>query len=253
MMPPRATLIDAHAVLHLGELLVADEAERLGVLRQVHGDEVGFAVDLVGVVGALEAELVELLCRHERVVGEHVHAETAGVLGDEEADAPQAEDAERLAAQLHAALAPLALLPAAVLEVGVRLRDVAGGGHDEGHRVLGGGEHVALRRVHDDDAALGRLGDVDVVDADAGAAHHLEVRAGPDDVRRHLRGGADDEAVVLGDAGQELVGIPVRPHVDLEALLLEERDALGGELLLDQDLLLVGHLRHPLRAARCSA
>ena len=125
------------------------------------------------------------------------------------------------------------------------LRDVARGGHDEGHRVLGGREHVALRRVHDDDAALGRRGDVDVVDADPGAAHHLELRAGRDDVRRHLRGGADDEAVVVGDAGQELAGIPVGPHVHLEALLLEERNALGGELLLDQDSLRVGHVLSP--------
>ena len=31
-------------------------------------------------------------------------------------------------------------------------------------------------------------------------------------------------------------GVPVEADVDLEALVLEELDALGGELLLDQDL-----------------
>ena len=36
-------------------------------------------------------------------------------------------------------------------------------------------EHVAGRRVDDDDAALGGRLDVDVVDADAGAADDLEV------------------------------------------------------------------------------
>ena len=40
-------------------------------------------------------------------------------------------------------------------------------------RVLGGGDGVAERRVHDDDALGGRRLDVDVVDADAGAADHL--------------------------------------------------------------------------------
>ena len=42
--------------------------------------------------------------------------------------------------------------------------------------VLGGGDRIAERRVHHDDAARGGGGNVDIVDADAGAADHLQVR-----------------------------------------------------------------------------
>ncbi len=55
--------------------------------------------------------------------------------------------------------------PATSARVG--LRDVARERQQQRHRVLGRGDDVRLRRVGDDDAALGRLGDVDVVDADA--------------------------------------------------------------------------------------
>ena len=58
----------------------------------------------------------------------------------------------------------------------VRLRDVAGQREQQRERVLGGGDDVGLRRVGDDDAALGGGGDVDVVDADAGAADRLQAR-----------------------------------------------------------------------------
>ena len=51
--------------------------------------------------------------------------------------------------------------------------------------------------------------------------------------------------MVLGDALEELVGVPLGADVDLEAEVLEVLDALGGELLLDQYLLLFGHLSHP--------
>ena len=44
-------------------------------------------------------------------------------------------------------------------------------------RVLGGGDRIAERRVHHHDAPAGGGGKVDVVDADAGPADHLEVPA----------------------------------------------------------------------------
>jgi hypothetical protein len=67
-------------------------------------------------------------------------------------------------------------LPALVEAIG--LRDLAG--EREHHRdgVLGGGDGVAEGRVHHHDAARGGGGDVDVVDADAGAADDLEPRRG---------------------------------------------------------------------------
>ena len=62
-------------------------------------------------------------------------------------------------------------------EGGVGLGDVAGLGEQHRHGVLGGGEDVRLRRV-DHHHALGGGGlGVDVVEPDAGPAHHDEVLA----------------------------------------------------------------------------
>jgi hypothetical protein len=172
----------AHAILHLRERLVVDEAERLGVLGQVHGDEVRLAIDLLRRLGTLEVELAKALHRHVGVVGDDVHAKALGPLRHEEADAAEPDDTERLV--LHLDAGPLRLLPATVLQSGVRLRDVARAGHDHGDRVLGRRENVALGGVHDHDAAPGRRLDVDVVDAHAGAPDHLETAPGLDDLSR---------------------------------------------------------------------
>ena len=110
--------------------------------------------------------------------------------------------------------------------------------------MLGGGEHVALRSVDDDDAALGRLVDVDVVDADAGAAHDLQVGGRLDDLGGHLGGRADDETLVVGDAREQLVRVPVLAQVDLEAWLLEKLDPFGASFSLTSTFFLSSRLAH---------
>ena len=209
----------------------------------MHGDEIGVAIDGLGALGALQAELVEPLGRHERVVGQHPHAQAASILGYQEADAAEAEHTEGLATQLYAALAPLALLPAAGLEVGVSLRDVARARHDESDGGSRRREHIALRRVDDDDAALGGFFDVDVVDAYSCTSHDAQLDAGLNDLGGHLGGRANDQAVVIGDTLQQLVGIPRRAVVHAETLGFEVGDALEGELLFDQHLHVFSHVR----------
>ena len=108
----------------------------------------------------------------ERIVGDDLHLEAMGAVGDDRADIAAADQAERLAAQLDAHEA--VLFPLAGLGRGVGLGDFAGQREQHGDGVLGGGDRVAERRVHDDDAARGRGGDVDGVDADAGAADDLQ-------------------------------------------------------------------------------
>ena len=88
------------------------------------------------------------------------------------ADAAEAEHAERLAGELDAAVG--LALPAALLERGVRLRNVARERDEQPDRVLGRRDDRRLGRVRNDDAAPGRRLDVDVVDADARAADHLQ-------------------------------------------------------------------------------
>ena len=138
----------------------------------VDGDEVAFGEDFVE--GAeLDAEGLEALGGDEGVVADDVHLEAAGATGDFGADAAEAEDAEGLAAQLDAD--ELAALPLAGGEGRVGGGDVAGEGEHQADGVLGGGDGDGGGGVDDDDAAGGGRVDVDVVDADAGAADDDEV------------------------------------------------------------------------------
>ena len=118
-------------------------------------------------------------------------------------------------------------LPASQRRVG--LGDAARERQHQGDGVLGGGDVVAAGRVHDDDAALGRGVDVDVVDADAGAADHLEILRRVDQLRGDLGAAADHPAVVVGADFLELVGFEAEFDIDGETLgVVKYRQAFGS-------------------------
>ena len=192
-------------------------------------EEVGDGVDLLRRLGALDAELAEAIGRDERVVGDDAHPEAERAARDLLADPAEAEHAERLAGELDARVR--APLPAALLERRVRLRDVARERDEQADRVLGGGDDRRLRRVRDDDPAPRRRLDVDVVDADARAADHLEALGALDQLGGQLRRGADDDRVVAAD---DLLERALGVDVDVEARA-EELDAGLGDLLADED------------------
>ncbi len=199
----------------------------------MHGDEVGLRVDLLAVLGLLDAQLAVALGRDEWVEGKHAHTKAARTRGDELADAPEAEDAKRLLVQLDAG--ELRALPLAAGERGVSLGNVARQGKQQGHRVLGRGHNVRLRSIGDDDAAARGGLHVDVVHADTGATDHTQVLCGIDQLGRHLCRRTDQDAVVGADLlGQFLIG-PVDAEVDVE-VLFEQFDARVADLLLDEHL-----------------
>ena len=146
-------------------------------------EEVGLGDDLVE-AEQLDAHLLGPILGDERVVRHEAHPEALGPVGDELADAAEADDAERLVGQLDAF--PAAPLPATGHERGVGLGHVARRGQQQRHRVLGGGDDVALRGVDDHHATLGGGGDVDVVEPDAGAADDHQVGSGGEHLVGHL-------------------------------------------------------------------
>ena len=223
---------DAHALLCLRERLRVEDVAGLVGERRVQGDEVGAhqeflelnLVDAHG-FGAFGAEV--------RVEGGDLHAQALGAVGDDRADVAAADDAERLACEFDAHEA--VLFPFAGVRRGVGGGDLAGEGEHQRDGVLGRRDRVAVRRVHDDDAAAGGGWDVDVVDADTGAADDLEVRGGGEDVGGDLRRGADREAVVVGDDGFQFVLREADLHVDVDAAILEDLHGSRGQLIRDQD------------------
>src|SRR5262249_35111327 len=135
------------------------------------------------------------LLGRERIEADDVHAQAHAARRRVAADVAEADDAQRLAGDLDAH--ELLLLPLTALHAGVGAWDLAGEREHEADGQLGRRGRVALRRVDDEDALRrGRL-DVDVVDADAGAADDLQVARIGQGLGLDLRGRANAQAVVL--------------------------------------------------------
>ena len=111
-MPPRAAVDQPHAGLHQRDRLGVDQVGRFRRQRRVDGEVIDVRQHVADLLDPRDAELGGLLGGEERIVAEHAHLECLGPLGDLLADAPQADDAERLVGELraHVGLAvPLAL------------------------------------------------------------------------------------------------------------------------------------------------
>ena len=103
--------------------------------------------------------------------------------------------------------------------------------------VFGGGDGIAERRVHHDDAARGRRRNVDIVDADAGAPDDLQILGIFEDLGRHLGGRANGEAVVIADQrGEFLLVLAERGlEIDLDAAILEDLHGGGRQSVGDEN------------------
>ena len=216
---------DPDAVAHRRDRLAIDHPARLVAERRVERDHVGDAVDVVERGGVLDPELAEAIVADERVERDDAHPETERPPGDLLADPAEADDAKRLAVQLHPT--PARALPPALLERGVRLRDVPRERDHQPDRLLGCRDHGRLGRVGDDDSSAGRCFDVDVVDTDPGAADHLEPLGAADELGCELRRRADHDAVVPID---DLLDRRLLVDVDLEARPQKLDPRLGDRL-----------------------
>ena len=107
--------------------------------------------------------------------------------------------------------------------------EAAGGGNVAGERehqgdgVLRRRDRVAERRVHHDHALRRRRGEIDIVDADAGPADHLEAGRALQHLGGDLRRRADRKPVEAADDLGETLPILAKfgPKIDLDAARLE--------------------------------
>ena len=142
---------------------------------------------------------------------DNLHAESAGALGHFKTDAAQAENAERLAAQLRAL--QVFLLPLAGVHGGVGRGQFARQGDHQADGQFGDGDGIGAGRIHHHDAAArGGLG-VDVVHAHAGAANDAQLGRVRHQRVVDLHGAAHHKRVGIGQRGGQAVGqLVVRQH-----------------------------------------
>ncbi len=231
--PPRAQLMMRTPILGLGEVRGGEDVARLVGQRRVQRDEVGAAQQGLE-LDLLHPHLDRALGREEGIIGDHLHPQPQRAIGDDAADIARADQPDGLAGQLDAHEA--VLLPLARLRRGVGLGQLAGEREHQRDGMLGGGDRVAERCVHHDHA-LGRgRGDIDIVDADAGTADHLEVGGGLEDRLGDLGRAADREPVVFADDRDQLLGRLAGDLVDLDAALAEYLRGLWVHLVADKYL-----------------
>ncbi len=164
-----------HALLALGEPLGVEQVPGLRRDGQVQREVVGLGAHVVE-RPELRAQLTGQFSRDERVVRDNLHAKRSRAHRHFLADAPEPDNAERLAAQLDAG--ELLLLPLVLLHRGVRRRQMPREREHLRQRELCDADAVGARRVHHDDAASGGGVEVDVVDAGAGARDDAQLRRG---------------------------------------------------------------------------
>ena len=215
---------DSHSLLHLRERRRADDAPRVVGQRSVHGDEVGVREKLVE-ADQLNADATGSISGQNRIVADHFHLEPDRAVRDDAPDVTEANDAERLVADLGAG--EFAAIPFSGMNRSVGCRDVPRQRHHHRDRMLGSRDAVAGRAVHHDDSATRRRFDIDVVNADARAPDHFERRGRVDYFAGDASAAANQQRVVGRDYFRQLFRLESGLDVDLQLReALEDFDPL---------------------------
>ncbi len=129
-----AVVEDDHAVLHLGDVLLVDDAGVEVHQGHLEGQHVGAGKQAVQ-IHEFHSQILSGL-RLGAVVGDDVHPQSLGGLGGVDADAAAAQQTEGLARQLDERVVPVApvraVLPFALVDGAVMVADVETGFQHQG-------------------------------------------------------------------------------------------------------------------------
>ena len=192
----------ADALLHLCQIILVEHISRFRRQRHVNGNKVA-PLDNLLQRHQLYAHHRSAFLRYIGIVTDNVHIEGLRPLRYSGADAPQPDDAQRLAPQFNADV--FLAVPLALLRRFVSDGDVTRHCQHHAHRVFRRRDRIAAGGIDDDNAAgRGRV-NVDIVDADSRPADDFQLFTGVQHFLRHLRRGADDQRVVSADRRQKLL------------------------------------------------
>ena len=192
---------DAHALLGLGKRFLAENAAGLVGHRHMQGDEIGLGQQLVE-LDLVDAHFLRPLLRQEGVIGNDMHLQADGARADDGADIAGTDDAERLAGDLDAH--EFRLFPLAGLRGGV------GGGSWRATANISAMACSAVVMELPNGVFMTMIPrlrggrNIDIVDADAGAADDLEIGRSRDQLFGRLGGRADGQTIIIADDFEQL-------------------------------------------------
>src|SRR6185503_2681916 len=124
--------------------------------------------------GHLDLEISRLFRSDERIVSHTSHTESPRATRDSPSDAPQADDAERLTLQFDSN--KTLSLPETGPKTRVRLGNSARESDQQRHGMFRGGDRVAIRGIHHNDASGGCTSDVDIVHTNTSSPDNFKLR-----------------------------------------------------------------------------
>ena len=201
-----AVVDDDDAVLHLGNVLLVDDAGVEGEQGHLQTQHVGLGEQLVQ-RHVFHAQSLGGLAL-PGIIGDDPHAQSFGDLGGVDADVAAAQQAVGLASQLDEGIVPVApvgaVLPLAGVDGVAVVADVVADLQQQGDGELADGTGAVHRHVGHADALLLGIGDVD--DVVAGGQHGDVLDAGAGVKGPAADGGlVGDDHLGVADAGDDLL------------------------------------------------
>jgi len=153
----------------------------------VHGDEVGFGIEVIEFRGELHAERLGTRLGEEWIVTDHAHAKGQRTLGDLRPNPTHTKHPQGFAGEFDAL--KLFPVPFAGDHGGMRLRHFARQAQQHGEGEFGRRNGVARGRVHHHDPPLGGGLHIYIVHPNASTTHHAQFRCGFEHLLGYLRFG----------------------------------------------------------------
>lgn len=166
------SIYDHRSRLHQSDRAIIYQMLRRRQQRAVQGDDISLAEEVLHALHINDAHLLTLLAAVQ-VVREDLAVESAHDAADDAANLSRADDADRLAGEVHAEEAVEGEVP--LTHPVVRAVQLTTQAEHQSYRVLADGGRRVAGDADDGDVVLGRDGEVDVVKT--GAAKRDELQA----------------------------------------------------------------------------
>ena len=197
----------------------------------MNGDIIGFSQQGVK-INQLNANLMRTFFGNIRVITNGGHFHSLHTFGNTAANTADADDTKGFALNLNAVEG--FAVPFAFLNGLVSLRNVACHSHHHSNGVLGCCHGVAFRGVEYDNAFSGSGGDINVVNANAGAADNLQAGGGFNNLFGYLGHAAGYQAIVIVDNLDKLLRLHVGHYIYIK-MFAQQSYAFFADIVADKN------------------
>lgn len=193
---------NAHSALRLLQTGCIKKVTRLRSERGMQGDEIGIGHQIVQLIDQLDLQTARARRREIWIECHYAHAKSDRAPAQLATDPAHSDNPERFVIELN----PFQIftIPTSTAHGGIGLRNFPRHRKQKGKCVFGRGNGIATGCIEHDDPAPGRSLNIDIVDANAGAADGAQLHASVQNPGRNFRLAANDDGAEVGNDLGEL-------------------------------------------------